>query len=154
MPQSTTRYLGMDVHQEAMAVAYSAQDHGAEVTSLGTIGTRHADIDQLVRTLQSKATHLMCVADAGPCGSWLDRHLRPKGDHGWVVAPAFIPQKAGDRVTTDRREAGPLARLLRSGDLSPVDVPQVDEDASRDLTRAREETIGDIKAAQSRLNAF
>jgi transposase len=154
MHQSTTLYMGMDVHQESMAVAYIAQDHGAEVTYLGTIGTRQADMDQIVRKLQSKATHLMFVYEAGPWGSWLYRHLSQKGDHCWVVAPSFIPKKAGDRVKTERRDAVPWARLMRSGDLTPVYVPHVDDDAIRDRTRAREETIGDIKAATSRLQAF
>jgi transposase len=137
-----------------MAVAYIAQDHGAEATYLGTIGTRQADIDQLVRTLQSKAKHLIFVYEAGPCGYWLSRHLSQKGYHCWVVAPSFIPKKAGDRVKTDRRDAVQLARLMRSGDLTPVYVPQVEDEAIRDLTRAREDTIGDIKAAKSRLKAF
>jgi transposase len=53
MNQSSTLYVGLDVHQDSMAVAYVAQDHGAEVTSLGTIGRRQADIDHLVRKLQS-----------------------------------------------------------------------------------------------------
>jgi hypothetical protein len=46
MSPSRTRFIGMDVHQDTMAVAYVAQDHGAAVTSLGTIGTRQCDIDQ------------------------------------------------------------------------------------------------------------
>ena len=71
MSQSRTLFIGMDVHQETIAVAYVAQDHGAEVTSLGTMGTRQCDIDQLVRQRQSKATHLLCVSEAGPCGDWL-----------------------------------------------------------------------------------
>jgi hypothetical protein len=71
MHQSTTLSIGVDVHQELMAVASIAQDHGAEGTDLGTIGTRQADIDQIVRKLPSKATHLMFVYAAGPCGSWL-----------------------------------------------------------------------------------
>jgi hypothetical protein len=45
MSQSNTLFIGMDVHKETIAVAYVAQDHGAEVTSLGTIGTRQCDID-------------------------------------------------------------------------------------------------------------
>jgi transposase len=154
MHQSTTLYIGMDVHQESIAVAYIAQDHGAEVTYLGTIGTRQADIDQIVRTLQSKATHLIFVYEAGPCGYWLYRYLSRKGYHCWVVAPSLIPKKAGDRVKTDRRDAVQLARLMRSGDLTPVYVPQVEDEAIRDLTRARDETIGDLKAAKSRLKAF
>ena len=95
MHQSTTLYIGMDVHKESIAVAYIAQDHGAEVTYLGTIGTRQADIDQIVRKLQSKAKHLIFVYEAGPCGYWLYRYLSQKGDHCWVVAPSLIPKRQG-----------------------------------------------------------
>jgi transposase len=66
----------------------------------------------------------------------------------------LIPKKAGDRVKTDRRDAMQLARLMRSGDLTPVYVPQVEDEAIRDLTRAREDTIRDLKAAKFRLKAF
>src|SRR5262245_21228837 len=76
-----------------------------------------------------------------------------KGYVCWVVAPAFIPTKAGDRVKTDRRDARPLARLLRSGALPPVSVPAVDDAASRDLRRARAETLRELKAAKLRLTA-
>jgi transposase len=63
----------MDVHKDAIAVASVAQDHGAEVLYLGTIGTRHGDIDHLIHKLQSKAKHLVFVYAAGPCGYWLYR---------------------------------------------------------------------------------
>ena len=153
MPQSRTRYIGLDVHQDSIAVAYVAQDHGAEVTYLGTIGTRHADIDQLIRKLQSKAQHLVFVYEAGPCGYWLYRYLTNKGYACRVVAPSLIPKKAGDRVKTDRRDAVQLARLMRSGDLTPVDVPELEDEAIRDLSRAREDAIRDLKAAKFRLKA-
>jgi transposase len=126
----------------------------ADVIVLGTIGTRQADIDQRVRQRQAKATHLVFVDEAGPCGSWLSRDLTNTGHRCWVVAPARMPHKAGDRVQTDRRDAVQLARLLRSGALTPVDVPKVEDDAMRDLTRAREEALRDLKAATFRLNAF
>ena len=154
MSQSRTLYIGLDVHQEAIAVASVAQDQGAEVTDLGTIGTRQCDIDHLIRKLHSKAKQLVFVYEAGPCGSWLYRYLTNKGYKCWVVAPSLIPKKAGDRVKTDRRDAVQLARLRRSGDLTPVYVPKVEDEASRDLTRAREDTIGDLKAAKFRLKAF
>ncbi len=131
-----------------------ATDHDAEVIYLGTVGTRHGDVDQLIRNLQSKATHLVFVYEAGPCGSWLYRYLSKKGDVCWVVAPSLIPQKAGDRVKTDRRDAIQLARLMRSGDLIPVYVPTVEDEAMRDLCRAREDAIADLKAAKFRLKAF
>ena len=75
MHQSSTLYVGMDVHKEPIAVAYVAKDHDAEVISLGTFGTRQYDIDTLIRKLQSKAKHLVFVYEAGPCGYWLYRYL-------------------------------------------------------------------------------
>jgi transposase len=154
MQESSTLYVGMDVHKESIAVAYIAKNHDAEVIYLGSIGTRHGDIDHLIRKLQSKAKHLVFVYEAGPCGYWLYRYLTKKGYACWVVAPSLIPKKAGDRVKTDRRDAVQLARLMRSGDLTPVYVPTVDDEAIRDLTRAREDALRDLKAAKFRLKAF
>jgi transposase len=154
MPHSTTLYIGMDVHQESIAVAYVAQDHGAEVVFLGSIGTRQCDLDQLIRQLQSKSKELVFVYEAGPCGYGLYRYLTKRGHVCWVVAPSLIPTKASDRVKTNRRDAIQLARLRRSGDLTPVYVPQVEDEAIRDLSRAREDTLHDLKTAKHRLKAF
>ena len=79
MSQSSTLYVGMDVHKESMAVAYVAQAHGAEVVARGTIGTRQCDIDKLIRQLRSKSKQLVGVYEAGPCGSWLYRSLTKQG---------------------------------------------------------------------------
>jgi len=144
----------MDVHKDSIAVAYVAQDHGAEVMYLGAIGTRQGDIDQMIRKMPSKAKHLIFVYEAGPCGYWLYRYVMKKGDDGWVVAPSLIPQKPGDRVKTDRRDAVQLARLARSGDRTAVDVPKVEDEAMRDLTRAREDALSDLQDAKCRLKAF
>jgi hypothetical protein len=78
----------MDVHTDAIAVAYVAQDHGAEVVYLGPMGTRHGDIANRRRTMQSKAKQLLFVYEAGPCGSWRSRSLTNKGDVCWVVDAA------------------------------------------------------------------
>jgi transposase len=66
----------------------------------------------------------------------------------------LIPKKPGDRVKTNRRDAIKLARLMRSGDLTPVYVPKVEDEAIRDLCRAREDAIRDLKTAKFRLKAF
>jgi transposase len=154
MRHSSTLYVGLDVHKDSIAVAYVVQDHGAEVVSLGNIGTRQCDIEHLIRRLQSKSPHLVFVYEAGPCGYGLYRYLTHKGHVCWVVAPSLIPKKPGDRVKTNRRDAIKLARLMRSGDLTPVYVPTVDDEAIRDLCRAREDAIRDLKTAKFRLKAF
>ena len=144
----------MDVHKDAIAGASGAHAHGAEGISLRPSGTRQADLEHLPRTLHSKAQPLVWVSDAGPCGDWCARALSQQGDDGWGVAPSRLPTTAGERVTTDRREAMPWARLRRSGALPPVSVPTVAEEALRDLGRAREEAIRALTAATCRLHAL
>jgi transposase len=143
----------MDVHQDAIAGAYVAQDHGAEGLDRGALGTRPCDLDQLIRTRTSNAPHFIFVPAASPCGSWLSRDLTHNGDACWVAAPSLRPKKAGDRVNTDRRDAVPRARLARAGDLTAVDVPPVDDAAMRALTRAREDALRELTDATCRLKA-
>lgn len=69
--QSRTLYVGMDGQKESLTGASVAQDHGAEVVSLGTIGTRQGAIDKLSRQRQSKSKPLVFVYAAGPGGYWL-----------------------------------------------------------------------------------
>jgi transposase len=155
MPEfSKTLYVGLDVHKESIAVAYAPEDRGAEVVSLGAIGTRQCDIDKLIRKLQSKGAALVFVYEAGPCGYWLYRYLTRKGLSCHVVAPSLIPRKPGDRAKTDRRDAMALARAMRSGDLTSIYVPGVEDEAMRDLSRGREDAMRDLKATKHRLKAF
>lgn len=154
MTHASTLFIGLDVHKESIAVAYVAAEREAEVISLGTLGTRQGDIDKLVRKLQAKGKPLHFVYEAGPCGYWLYRYLMKQHLTCWVVAPSCIPKKASDRVKTDRRDAMQLARLLRSGDLTPVYIPSIEDEAIRDVVRAREDVLKDLKAAKVRLKAF
>jgi transposase len=71
-----------------------------------------------------------------------------------VVAPSLIPRRPGDKVKTDRRDAVELARLSRSGDLTAVYVPTVEDEAMRDLCRARDAARVTLKDAKLRLKAF
>lgn len=154
MRNSTTLFVGLDVHKDSIAVAYALSNPGSDAEFVGPIGTRQCDIDKLVRRLQSKAPNLVFAYEAGPCGYWLYRYLTNKGLTCFVVAPSLIPKKAGDKIKTDRRDALHLARLMRSGDLTPVYVPSVEDEAIRDLSRAREDAMCDLKAAKFRLKSF
>ena len=149
-----TLFVGLDVHKDTIAVAYAPEDRSAEVVSLGMIGTRQCDIDKLIRKLEGKGATLRLAYEAGPCGYWLHRYLTRRGLSCAVVAPSLIPRKPGDRVKTDRRDAATLARLLRSGDLSSIYIPTVEDEAIRDLGRAREDAVRDLKRSKVRLKAF
>ena len=154
MAQSRPLSVGMDVHQASIAVADVAPAWGAAVVSLGTVGTRQGESAKRIRPLQSKSTQLVFVDAAGPCGSWLSRSLTTTGHGCWVVAPSLLPQKTGDRGTTARRDAMQGARLLRSGDRTPVSVPALQDAAMRDLSRARAATRHALKTATVRLTAL
>jgi transposase len=154
MKKPATLFAGLDVHKDSIAVAHVPDDRRADVTYVGRIGTRQADIDRLIHRLQTKTERLVVAYEAGPCGYVLHRHLTRRGITCLVVAPSLIPRKPGDRVKTDRRDAVQLARLLRSGDLDSVYVPTVEDEALRDLCRAREAAVVTLKAAKFRLKSF
>ena len=144
----------MEVHNDASAGAYVAPEHAAEVSALGTFGTRQGDRDTLVRKRQAQAKPLGFVSAAGPGGDGLSRALTNKAAVCWVGAPSLMPTQAGARLPPDRRDARPLARRMRSGALPPGYGPAVDEATMRALSRVREETLRALRAATLRRNAF
>ena len=146
-----TRWVGLDVHAETIAVAVAEED-GA-VRSLGTVPNEPASVERLVRKLGDRPTLRVCY-EAGPCGYVLYWQLTKLGVACEVVAPTLIPVKAGDRVKTDRRDAEKLARCHRSGDLTAVWVPDAEHEALRDLVRAREAAKKDQLRARHRLGKF
>jgi transposase len=91
------------------------------------------------------------LGEAGPTGFALARRLEAAGIDCVVCAPGLIARGSTDRVKTDQRDAERLVRLLVAGELHPVAVPSVDEEAVRDLVRAREDLRGDLMRARHRL---
>jgi transposase len=148
---SKIRFVGLDVHAETIAVAV-AEPNG-EVRSLGIIANRPESIRRLVRKLEP-VEHLQFCYEAGPTGYVLYWQLTALGAKCEVVAPSLVPSKPGDRVKTDRRDAGKLARSYRAGDLTAVWVPDAAHEALRDLVRAREAAKGDLLRARHRLSKF
>jgi len=90
--------------------------------------------------------------EAGPTGYGLVRELAQRGVQCVVAAPSKIPRASGDRVKTDRRDAELLARLLLAGKLHAVRVPGAEEEALRDLVRAREAVRVDLMRCRHRLS--
>jgi len=95
-----------------------------------------------------------CCYEAGPCGFELQRFLQARQVACDVIAPALIPRRAGDRIKTDRRDAGQLAVLYRAGALTAIHIPTEQEEAARDLLRCREDIKADLLRARHRLSKF
>jgi hypothetical protein len=119
MPQSSTLSLGWDVHKASIAVAYVAQEHHAEVVSLGHIGTRQCDIDQLICKMQSKSTQLIFVYEAGPCGYGLCR----VGGAAWP--PPSPLRTVRDHVQShgSRLSVAPCGTRFHHGQTSVMHLP-------------------------------
>lgn len=148
-------YIGLDVHKATIAVSV-AEAGRQDPEFRGELPNTPRAIDQLVRQLSERfgGQRLLFSYEAGPCGYGLYHQIRASGHDCEVVAPSLIPRKAGDRVKTDRRDANGLARLSRAGELTPVWVPTPEQEAVRDLTRAREDMKAIELKARQRLGAF
>ena len=147
------RFVGLDVHAETIAIAIAEPGRDGEVRSLGTIPNRAESVRKLIKKLGTPEQLRVCY-EAGPTGYVLYWQLAQLGVKCEVVAPTLVPVKAGDRVKTDRRDAQKLARSYRSGDLTPVWVPDAAHEALRDLVRARLAAKRDQLRARHRLSKF
>ncbi len=152
MPHSRSRFIGLDVHRASIAVAI-AEEEGAP-NSYGTIANDPSAIRKLMTRLGGPAVRLRVAYEAGPTGYTVHRQLTSMAIECIVVAPSLIPKRPGDKVKTDRRDALKLARLLRSGDLTPVWVPDEAHEALRNLVRARADAKADQLRAKHRLSKF
>ena len=147
-----TTFIGMDVHKETIAVAIAGEEGVPRY--YGEIMNTPEALTKLIKKVARKKAHTAFCYEAGPCGYGVYRQITGMGYRCDVVAPSLIPKKVGDRVKTDRRDAVMLTRLHRAGELTAVWVPGLEQEAIRDLTRAREDIKGMERHARQRLSGF
>lgn len=149
-------FIGLDTHKTFTQLAVLKDERGAKPESLGRINTNKSAFIKLARQLQSKypKATLHFIYEAGPCGYWIYRLLTSLGHCCYIVAPSLIPKKTGDRVKTDKRDAAKLALLFKAETLTTIYVPEAEDEAIRDLSRARETAMKDLKDAKYQLKGL
>src|SRR3954454_9974178 len=139
--------VGLDVHARSVADAAIDGVTGELVQAKLTPSHEH------IRSWLGDLPGPVAVAyEAGPTGFGLSRLLAAAGIRCEEVAPSKLQKPSGERVKTDAKDAVHLARLLRLDEVTPVAIPTVDQEAARDLVRAREDCRGDLMRARHRLS--
>lgn len=148
--KNVTTYVGIDAHKKDLFVAMLI---GHEKTPVAwQLANEPRAVHRLVRKLERETPGPIRVFyEAGPCGYALQRQVTTSRVSCDVVAPALIPRKPGDRVKTNRRDARKLAELGRAGLLTTVQPPTPEDEAVRDLARARDDAREDLQRCRHRL---
>lgn len=134
--RSTPIFVGIDVHKESISVA-ALRGWDPEFHDEARMPNDMVKVRRYFIRLRRGGPVRACY-EAGGCGYVLERELAKLGVECEVIAPSLIPKPRGARVKTDRRDARMLARLFRSGDLTPIHVPSEAEESLRELVRLRD----------------
>jgi transposase len=147
-------YVGLDTSKRTISVALAAAGRDGEVRFFGDIDSTPEAVEHLVRKLAQRHRRLVFAYEAGPTGYGLQRQIMALGHDCAVVAPSLIPKRPGERVKTNRRDALTLAKLHRAGELTPVWVPDPSHEAMRELVRAREAAMEELRRTRQHLQSF
>lgn len=145
-------FVGMDAHKVSIKLAVLLPEQAKPVE--WQVANEKASVRRMVRRVQRLAAggEVRLCYEAGPCGYALQRWIREAGAECVVVAPSLIPRKPGDRIKTDRRDARKLVELFRAELLTEVHSPTPEDEAVRDLCRAREDAHEDLVRSRHRLS--
>jgi transposase len=154
MTNLSEAFVAFDTSKLRNAVAIADAGRAGEVRFLGEIDNTPAATAKLVKKLAAKYERLSFCYEAGPTGYGLYRQITSLGQECLVAAPSLIPKKPGNRVKTNRRDAVGLVKSLRAGELTAVWVPDRHHEAMRDLTRARDAAVMDLRRKRQQVSAF
>ena len=140
-------WAGLDVHRASVLAATMDRE-------TGELGVRRlpGETSEIVAFCAGLPGPTQVAYEAGPTGFALARALSAAGVGCVIAAPGKIERPSSDRVKTDRRDAERLLRLLMIDGLHAVRVPSTQEEALRDLVRAREDIRGDLMRARHRMS--
>lgn len=149
-------YAALDDHKRKHQVAVLLPGVAKEEAVTWRVENTPAGIRKMVKKILRMAPGEVRICyEAGPNGYALQRQISKfDGVDCVVVAPSKTPQRPGDRIKTDRRDARKLVGLFRSGELVGVVPPMEQEEALRDLCRCREASQKRVMASRHQLDKF
>jgi transposase len=154
MQRDSELFVGLDTSKSKISVALAEEGRQGEIRFLGDIDNTPDVVRRLVTKLSGKYRKLLFCYEAGPTGYGLHRQITDLGHECAVIAPSLIPKRPGEHVKTNRRDAVTLARLHRAGELTAIWVPDPEHEAIRDLVRARETAMADLREKRQHLQCF
>lgn len=147
-----TTFVGLDVHKKSIHVAVVGAG-SSKVTEEWQLENTPQALKNLAKRLKKLSSgRVVAFYEAGPCGYAFLRQMKVHQIECRVVAPSLIPKKPGEHIKTDRRDAAKLATMGRAGLLTEIQPPTPEEEAVRDLSRAREDGKKDLLSARHRLS--
>ena len=142
-------YMGLDLHRKSWHL---------------TIRTQHQELKKMSMPPQWEvlrkiiddfsARRVEVVYEAGYFGFSLYDRITAHGALCVVTPPSLMPQESGNRVKTDKKDSGKLARLLAKGELKAVSVPSVEQRNHRQVLRQRSQMISARTRVQLQIKAF
>ena len=143
MEEVSKVHVGLDVHKDSIAIGAAEQGRA----SGRVVGKIAHDVPKLLKQLDK-------LGGAAQVHVVLQRALAAKGYECEVIAPSKMPRRPGDRIKTDRRDCVQLAECSRAGQLHAVWIPRAEDEAMRDLARAREDAVTSRRQARQQLKSF
>lgn len=153
-----TYYIGLDVHKESIAIAWTENGSRKTPTYWGECGGSNLAAERTLRKVAKKLgvklQDLKVCYEAGPSGFVLARRLLQLGVECVVMSPSKTQRKPNEKIKTDKRDAINIAKLFRNGDITEVRIPPALDEAVRDVCRARTDASDDLARSKQRLNSF
>jgi len=148
MPSSDAKYIGLDVHKEAIAIA--VLNRVGKVVMESIVETKASTLLDFLHGLRGE---LHVTLEEGTWAAWLYEVLKPHVAELVVCNPrrnALL--KEGSK--SDKIDARKLAELLRSGMLRAVYHGENGLRALRELVRSYEAVSKDVRRVMNRLKAL
>ncbi|MFH1798644.1 MAG: IS110 family transposase [Candidatus Omnitrophota bacterium] len=145
-------YAGNDVHQGSVVISIYEKE-GREPILEKTLINDKAKVQKYYRKL-SRTYEVKACYEASGSGYVFHRWLKEIGVECEVIAPSLIPERKGDRIKTDKRDARKLGRLHRAGELVSVHVPEEKDEAMRSFVRLREQISKEVQISKQYILKF